>query len=54
VNSESGHNIKMKIVEMTEVTPASSPRISKTPYSLLVWVTIYLESYNLLTRTKEP
>ena len=28
---------------MTDVTPASSPRISKTPYNLLEWVTIYFK-----------
>ena len=44
----------MKIVEMTEVTPASSPIISKIPYNLLEWLTICFESLILLTRTKVP
>lgn len=35
MNSEKGYIKKLKIVEMTDVTPANSPNISKTPYNLL-------------------
>jgi hypothetical protein len=34
----------MQIDETIEEIPASSPRISNTPYSLLEWVIIYVES----------